>query len=189
MFYIYWFVHTYWFLHVSIHVCSWSSLTKYIENAAAPFWSWSKWGDRGGVVIWWKICWHVFLRSHIWEFFVWISRNSSLSERKRHGGEEVWWTCVDNISPANHINCISLVLHCGAGPRTPVTLIISQLKWLPRLTWGEKCLVQILYYEMGNPFRRANLLYRLLHSFSLRRRGSNIRFWPSSAQNSLPERT
>jgi len=28
------FVHTYWFLHVNIHVCSWSLLTKYIENAA-----------------------------------------------------------------------------------------------------------------------------------------------------------
>jgi len=41
---------------------------------------------------------------------------------------------------------------------------------------------------MGNPFRRANLLYRSPHSFSLRRRGSNIGFWPSSAQNSLPER-
>jgi len=64
-FYIYWFVHSYWFLDVSIHVCSWSSLTRHIENAAVRSWSWSKWGDRGGVVIWWKICWHVFLRGHI----------------------------------------------------------------------------------------------------------------------------
>ena len=37
MFYIYWFVavYVYWFLHVSNHVFSWSSLTKYVENAAA----------------------------------------------------------------------------------------------------------------------------------------------------------
>jgi len=37
IFCLYWFVHTDWFLYVSIHVCSWSSLTKYIENAAARF--------------------------------------------------------------------------------------------------------------------------------------------------------
>ena len=41
-----------------------------IENAAARSWSWSKWGDRGGVVILWKMCWHVFLRGHLWEIFV-----------------------------------------------------------------------------------------------------------------------
>jgi len=72
-FYIYWFVHTYWFLHVSILVCSWSSLTKYIENTAARSWSWSKcqWEDQDGVIIWWKICWHFFLRGHLWEIFVW----------------------------------------------------------------------------------------------------------------------
>jgi len=46
-------------------------LTRYIENAAARSWSWSKWGDRGGVVILWKICWHVFLRGHVWEILVW----------------------------------------------------------------------------------------------------------------------
>jgi len=34
-FYIYWFVHTSWFLDVSINVFSWSSLTRYIENTAA----------------------------------------------------------------------------------------------------------------------------------------------------------
>jgi len=56
---------------------------------------------------------------------------------------------------------------------------------LPRLTRGEKCSkipsVQIPVYlyctrtcEMGSPFRRANLIYRLLHSFSLRGRGSNF---------------
>ena len=54
-------------------------------------------------------------------------------------------------------------------------------------SWGEKCFkissVQIVHYEMGNPFRRANLLNRLPHSFSLRGRGSNIGYWPSSAQN------
>jgi len=66
-----WIVHNYWFLHVSIYVCSWSSLTRYIENTAARSWSWSKWGDRGGVVIWWKIFWQVFLRGHIWDIFVW----------------------------------------------------------------------------------------------------------------------
>ena len=137
------FVHTYWFLHVIIHVCSWSSLTRYFENTAARSWSWSKWGDRGGVVIWWKICWHVFLRGHLWEIFAPLSRNSSLAERKRPGREEVLWACVENISPTNHIDCISLVhgniMHCGAGPRTTVELIIWHLKWLPRLTWGEKC--------------------------------------------------
>jgi len=141
-FFIYWFVHTYWFLHVIIHVCSWSSLTRYIENAAARSWSWSKCGDRGGVVIWWKICWHVFLRGHLWENFVWKSHPFP-SERNRPGREEVIWTCVENISPANHIDCISLVhgniMYCVAGPRRTVTLIISKLKWLPRLTWGEKC--------------------------------------------------
>jgi len=42
MFYIYCFVHTYWFLHVSNHVCSWSSLTKYVEHAAARSGSWFK---------------------------------------------------------------------------------------------------------------------------------------------------
>ena len=125
-----------------------------------------------------------------------LSRNSGLVERKRPAQEEVLWTCVDNISRANHIDCISLVcsniMHCGIGPRTTVTLIRLQFKWLPRLTWGENFSkipwVQILYYEMGNPFRRANLRYRLPQSFSLRGRGSNIGFWPSSARNSLPER-
>jgi len=124
-----------------------------------------------------------------------LSRNSCIAERRRPGREEVLWTCIENISPANHINCISLVygniVHCVAGPRTTVTLIILHLMWLPRLTWGEKCSkipwVQIMYYEMGIPFRRANLLYRLPHSFSSRGRGSKIGVWPSSAQNSLPE--
>jgi len=67
----------------SIHVCSWSSLTRYIENAAARSWSWSKRGDRGGVVFWCKICWHVFMRGHLWENFV----------SKSHPFREipVWW--------------------------------------------------------------------------------------------------
>jgi len=85
MFYIYWFVHTYWFLHVSIHVCSWSSLTKYVENAAARSWSWFKWGDRGGVVIWWKICWHVFLRGHLREI---LFENFTPFEKFRWSGKE-----------------------------------------------------------------------------------------------------
>jgi len=127
-----------------------------------------------------------------------LSRNSGLVERKRPGREEVLWTFVDNISPANHIDCISLVdsniMHCCIGPRTTVTLIFLQFKWLPRLTWGEKCSkipkVQILHYEMGNPFRRANLRYRLV--FRCAEEGQisgfdpllrkNIGFWPSSAQ-------
>ena len=60
------------------------------------------------------------------------------SGKKRPGREGVLWTCVENISPANHIDCISFVygnlMNCCAGLRTTVTLIISQLKWLPRLT-------------------------------------------------------
>jgi hypothetical protein len=138
MIYIYWFVHTYWFLHVSIHVCSWSSLTKYVENAAARSWSWFKWGDRGGVVIWWKTCWHVFLRGQLRNFFVWKPHpfRDILAERKRPGWKGVLWTCVENISPASHIDCMSFVygniMHCGAGLRTTYTLILTQLKWLPR---------------------------------------------------------
>jgi len=92
MFYICWFVHTYWFLHVSIHICSWSSLTKYVKNAVARSWSWFKWGDRVGVVIWWKICWHVFLRGHLREIFVWKPypfrkiRTSGQEETRPGGG-------------------------------------------------------------------------------------------------------
>jgi len=144
MFYICWFVHIFRFLHVSIHVCSWSSLTKYVENAAARSWSWFQWGNRGGVVIWLKICWYVFLRGHLLEIFVrkphpFREFRSSGKEEARPGGG------IMNVrrknSPANHIDCISLVygniMHCGAGLRTTVTLILPQLKWLPRLTWGE----------------------------------------------------
>ena len=73
-----------------------------------------------------------------------LLRNSSLAERKRPGREGVLWTCVEKISPANHIDCISLVygniIHCGTGLRTTVTLILSHLKWLSRLTWGENVL-------------------------------------------------
>jgi len=105
-----------------------------------------------------KICWHVFLRSASGKFCLEtspLSRNSGLSEGMRPGREEVLWTSVNNISPANHIDCISLVysniMHCGAGLRTTVTLIISQFKRLPRLTWGKKCskipYVQVLYYD------------------------------------------
>ena len=54
MFHIYCFVRNCWFLPVSIHVCSWLSLTKHVENAAARSWSWFKWEDRGGEVIWRK---------------------------------------------------------------------------------------------------------------------------------------
>ena len=72
-----------------------------------------------------------------------LSRNSSLAQRKRPGREGLLWTCVEKVSPTNHVDCISLVygniMHCGAGLRTTVTLILSQLKWLPRWTWGEKC--------------------------------------------------
>jgi len=61
-----------------------------------------------------------------------LSRNSCLAERKRPGWEEILCTCIENISPANHIDCISLVygdtMHCVAGPRTTVTLIILRLK-------------------------------------------------------------
>jgi len=32
--------------------------------------SWFKWEDRGGVVIWWKTYWHVFLRGQLREIFV-----------------------------------------------------------------------------------------------------------------------
>jgi len=60
-----------------------------------------------------------------------ISRNSCLSERKRPGWEEELCTCIENISPANHIECISVVycdiVHCIAGPHTTVALIILQL--------------------------------------------------------------
>ena len=35
-----------------------------------------------------------------------------------------------------------------------------------------------MHYEMGNPFRRAKLLYRLPHSFSLRGRGQISGFDP-----------
>jgi len=74
MFYIYWFVYTYWFLHVIMHVCSWSSSTISVEKAAARSWSWFKWEDRGGVVIWWKTRWHIFLRGQLREILVWKSR-------------------------------------------------------------------------------------------------------------------
>jgi len=38
-----------------------------------------------------------------------LSRNSGLTERKRPGREEVFMNSVENVSPANHIHCISLV--------------------------------------------------------------------------------
>ena len=129
------------------HPCiSWSSLTRYIENAAARSWSWFKWGERGGVVIWWKICWHVFLRGHLREI---LFENLTPFEKFWSDGKEearpgggIMNMCRKN-SPANRIDCISLVygntMYCGAGLHTTVTLMISQLKWLPRLTWGEKC--------------------------------------------------
>jgi len=67
-----------------------------------------------------------------------LSRNSGVVEWKRSGREGVLWTCVEKNSPANRIDWISLVygniMHCGAGRRTTVTLIIPQLKWLPRTT-------------------------------------------------------
>jgi len=98
MFYIYWFVHTYWFLLVSNYVCSWSSLTKYVENAAARSGSWFKWVDRGGVVILWKIFWHIFWRGQLREIFVWKTRpfREILIQRKGRGqaGGGVFWTCV-----------------------------------------------------------------------------------------------
>jgi len=37
-----------------------------------------------------------------------LSRNSGLAKRMRPGREGVLWTCVEKISHANHIDCISL---------------------------------------------------------------------------------
>ena len=76
----------------------------------------------------------------------WFTRPVRSVRRRPSEGDQaggVLWTCVEKISPANHIDCISLVygniMHCGTSRRTTVPLITSQLKWLPRLTWGEKC--------------------------------------------------
>ena len=145
MFYIYWFVHTYWFLHVSNHVCSWSSLTKYVENAAARSGSGFKWEDRGGVVIWWKICWQVVLRGQLREIFVWKSRPSREIPLLRKGKGQAGRGYHEHASKKFLPQTIRLrhqssnKMHCGAGRRTTVTLIIPQHKWLPRLIWGEQC--------------------------------------------------
>ena len=85
MFYICWFVHNHWFLNVGNHVCSWSSLTKYVENAAARSRSWFKWEVRGGVVSWWKICWHIFLKANSGKF---LFENLAPFEKFRCCGKE-----------------------------------------------------------------------------------------------------
>ena len=48
-------------------------------------WSWSKWGDRGGVVICWKTCWQVFLRATCGNFFL---ENLTPFEKFRSGEKE-----------------------------------------------------------------------------------------------------
>jgi len=72
-----------------------------------------------------------------------LSRNSAVEERNRPGQEGVAWTRVEKISPANHLDCFSLVnsniMRCDTGWRTTFILIFLQLKWLSCLIWGEKC--------------------------------------------------
>ena len=57
-----------------------------------------------------------------------LSRNSFLAERKRPGREEVLCTCIENISPANHIDYISLV-YCNIAPPCMSTVTLPPY-WL-----------------------------------------------------------
>ena len=92
-------IHTYWFLHVRHHVCSWSLLTKYVENAAARSGWRFKWEDQDDGVIWWKICWHVFLRGELRKKInSTLSRNSCLTERKRPGWGEYYEQASKKVS-------------------------------------------------------------------------------------------
>jgi len=73
-----------------------------------------QWKDRGGVVIWWKKCWHNFWGANCAKI-CWknspFSRNSSPSERKRLGwGREIWTEC-HKWSDGDYIAWIKFAAH------------------------------------------------------------------------------